>query len=63
VRRRKPFQLPLWLKLAVVVIAGVVALALLGPDRRSMVEIVSWMLIAAGTVQMIGVLAGSGRRG
>jgi class 3 adenylate cyclase/TolB-like protein len=62
-RPRKPFQMPLWLKLAVVAIAGGTALVMLGAERRSVVEIVSWMLIAAGTVQMIGVLAGGGRRG
>jgi hypothetical protein len=62
-RPRKPFQLPFWLKLAVVAIAGGAALAMLGPERRSMVEIVSWMLIAAGTVQMVGVLTGGNRRG
>ena len=61
-RQRKPLQIPLWLKLAVVAIVGGTALAMLGAERRSVVEIVSWMLIAAGTVQMIGVLAG-GQRG
>jgi hypothetical protein len=57
-RPRTPFQIPLWLKLAVVALAGAAALAMLGAERRSVVEIVSWMLIAAGTMQMIGVLAG-----
>jgi hypothetical protein len=61
-RPRKPLQIPLWLKLAVVGIAGGAALVMLGPERRSVVEIISWMFIAAGTVQMIGVLAGGNRR-
>jgi len=60
-RRRTPFRIPFWLKLAVVVIAGGVAAAMLGADRRSVVQIVSWMLIAAGSVQMLAGLAG-GRR-
>ena len=60
-RPRKPFQMPFWLKLSVVAIAGGTALAMLGAERRSVVEIVSWMLIAAGAVQMIGVLADGGR--
>jgi len=62
-RQRKPLQIPFWLKLAVVAIAGGAAVAMLGTERRSVVEIVSWMLIAAGTVQMVGVLAsGSSQR-
>jgi uncharacterized membrane protein HdeD (DUF308 family) len=45
------------------VIAGGVALAMLGAERRSIVEIVSWMLIAAGTVQMISAFTAGPRRG
>jgi hypothetical protein len=61
-RPRTSFQIPLWLKLAVVAIAGGAALAMLGAERRSVVEILSWMLIAGGSVQMIAVLAGGGGR-
>lgn len=55
-------RIPLWAKLAVVAIAGAVAATMLGPERNSVVEIVSWMLIAAGSVQMLGAMAGGARR-
>jgi hypothetical protein len=45
----------------VIVIAGAAALAMLGAERRSIVEIVSWMLIAAGAVQMVGALTAGPR--
>jgi class 3 adenylate cyclase/TolB-like protein len=55
-RRRMPFSLRFGIKIAIIAIAGFVALAMLGAERRSAVEIVSWMLIAAGAVQMVGAL-------
>lgn len=54
--RRRGFRIPVWFKLLVVVLAGAAVAALLGAQRRSVVEIVSWVLIAAGTIQMIDVL-------
>jgi TolB-like protein/class 3 adenylate cyclase len=62
-RRPAPFRLPFWVKILAIVIAGGVALAMLGAERRSIVEIVSWMLIAAGTVQMISAFTAGPRRG
>ncbi|HTZ37443.1 MAG TPA: hypothetical protein VMB84_15530, partial [Stellaceae bacterium] len=53
---RAPLRLPLWLKLLAIVAAGGVALAMLGARRGSIVEIVSWMLIAAGAVQLASAL-------
>jgi TolB-like protein/class 3 adenylate cyclase len=60
-RRRMPFLMSVGIKIAIIAIAGVAALAMLGAEHRAVVDIVSWMLIAAGSVQMISVLAG-GRR-
>src|ERR1700722_15222188 len=56
-RQRAPFRIPFWIKILVIVVAGAAALAMLGAERRSVVEIVSWMLIAAGAVQMVSALA------
>jgi class 3 adenylate cyclase/TolB-like protein len=58
-----PFRIPFWVKILVIAIVGGVALAMLGAERRSVVEIVSWMLIAAGSVQMISAFTASPRRG
>ena len=60
-RRRAPFRLPFWIKIAVVAISGAAAAAMLGAERQSVVEIVSWMLIAGGSVQMISALSGPRR--
>ena len=56
---RAPFRIPFLVKLAVVAVAGVAAVAMLGAQRRSVVEIISWMLIAAGAVQLVATLARS----
>jgi hypothetical protein len=56
-RHRPPFILSLPVKLAIVVIVGVAALAILEPGRGWAIEIVSWMLIAAGAVQLIAAIA------
>jgi class 3 adenylate cyclase len=53
----RPLRVPFWLKLAVIAIAGGVAMAMLGAERRAVVEIVSWMLLAAGGIQMLAALA------
>ena len=45
------------IKLVLVAAAGIAALIMLGAQRDSVVEIVSWMLVAAGSVQLIGNLA------
>jgi class 3 adenylate cyclase len=60
-RQRAPLRIPFWIKILVIVIAGAAALAMLGAERRSIVEIVSWMLIAAGAVQMVGALTAGPR--
>jgi hypothetical protein len=56
-----PFWLGLRIKLAIILAVGVVALAVLGAERRSIVEIVSCMLVAAGIVQLIAVIANGQR--
>jgi len=61
-RQQASFRIPFLVKLLIVVIAGGVALAMLGAQRQSIVEIVSWMLIAAGSVQMISALTAGPRR-
>jgi class 3 adenylate cyclase/TolB-like protein len=63
VRQPAPFRIPFLVKMLVIAIAGGVALAMLGAERQSIVEIVSWMLIAAGSVQMISAFTASPRRG
>jgi len=47
---------PLWVKLAVIAIAGAVAAVERGPQPESVVAILSWMLIAAGAVQLLSLL-------
>jgi TolB-like protein len=61
--QRRPFRIPFLAKLLIIIVAGVIALAMLGAERRSIVEIISWMLIAAGAVQMFGVISGGRRTG
>ena len=58
---RRPFRIPLWIKLLVIAVAGAAAAVMLGAERRSVVEIVSWMLIAAGSIQLIGALTAGPR--
>jgi class 3 adenylate cyclase len=60
-RPRSSFRIPFWVKILVVGGAGAAGLTVLGAERQSIVEIVSWMLIAAGTVQMISALAAGAR--
>jgi hypothetical protein len=50
-----PFWLGLRIKLAIILAVGLAALAVLGAERSSIVEIVSCMLVAAGIVQLIAV--------
>ncbi len=45
------------LKLAITLAVGIVALAILGGERSSLVEIVSCMLVTAGIVQVVAVIA------
>ena len=59
--RHVPFWLGLRIKLAIILAVGVVALAVLGAERRSIVEIVSCMLVAAGILQLIAVIANGQR--
>jgi len=49
-------RFPVWLKLAIISVAGIVALLILGTRGDAIVEIVSWMLVAAGVVQAIGLM-------
>jgi class 3 adenylate cyclase/TolB-like protein len=60
-RKRQSSRVPFLVKLVVVAAAGGAAVALLGAEKRSIVEIVSWMLIAAGGIQMADVLSAGGR--
>jgi class 3 adenylate cyclase/TolB-like protein len=60
-RPRLPFLWRFGIKLVLVAIAGGIAAAMLGTERGAAVEIVSWMLLAAGAVQMASVIA-EGRR-
>ena len=60
-RPRRPFRIPFLVKLVVIVAAGAAAAVMLGMQRQSVVAIVSWMLIAAGGIQMIAALAGGPR--
>jgi hypothetical protein len=53
---RARLRIPLFVRLAVTVIAGAVAAAILGARPESVVAIVSWMLIAAGAIQLLSVL-------
>jgi len=55
-RRRQRFRIPFLAKLAIVAIAGATAARMLGTQRQSVVAILSWMLIAAGCVQMLAAL-------
>jgi len=59
--RHVPFWLGPRIKLAIILAVGVVALAVLGAERRSIVEIVSCMLVAAGIVQLIAIIANGQR--
>jgi hypothetical protein len=56
-RQSVPLRVPFLAKLAVVAAAGAVAAAMLGTDRYTAVEIVSWMFVAAGGVQVVAVVA------
>ena len=49
-------RFPVWLKLAIIAVAGIVALLILGTRGDAIVEIVSWMLLTAGVVQAISVM-------
>jgi class 3 adenylate cyclase/TolB-like protein len=60
-RQQTPFRIPAYIRLAIILIVGGIALVMLGAELRSTVEIVSWMLIAAGTVQMINALTAGPR--
>lgn len=60
-RPPRAWRIPFSLKLVVVASVGGAAVAMLGADRHAVVQIVSWMLIAAGSIQLLGALAG-GRR-
>jgi class 3 adenylate cyclase/TolB-like protein len=60
-RRRMPFLLRSAIKLGVVALVGLAAVAVLGAQRKSVVEIVSCVLIAAGVVQLIAA-TGRGRQ-
>jgi hypothetical protein len=54
--KRIAFLCRLFLVLGSTTVAGGVASALLGIERHTVVEIVSWMLIAAGVSRMVIVL-------
>jgi len=56
-RQSAPFRVPFLVKFAVVAAAGAAAAAMLGADRYSVVEIVSWMFVAAGGIQVLAVVA------
>ena len=61
--RPATFRIPFRIKLVVVAAAGSVAVAMLGANRQAVVQIISWMLIAAGSVQMVAALGGARRDG
>ena len=60
-RPHQPFRIPFLVKLVVIVAAGAAAAVMLGTQWQSVVAIVSWMLIAAGGIQLIAALAGGPR--
>lgn len=62
-RPRRPFRIPFLVKIVVIAIAGAVAAAMLGGQRQSVVAIVSWMLIAAGGIQLLSALVAGPRTG
>ena len=49
-------RFPVWLKLAIIAAAGIIAVLTLGARGDAIVEIVSWMLLTAGVVQAISVM-------
>jgi hypothetical protein len=49
-------RFPVWLRLATIAVAGVIALLILGARGDAIVEIVSWMLLTAGVVKAISVM-------
>jgi hypothetical protein len=51
-------RIPLFVKLAVIVITGAAASSILGARPQTVVAILSWMLIAAGAIQLLSVLIG-----
>jgi hypothetical protein len=56
--KREGYRIPFLGKLIAIAIAGAVAVEMLGTQRQELVAIVSWMLITAGSVQMLAVLVG-----
>jgi class 3 adenylate cyclase/TolB-like protein len=58
---RKPLRIPFLVKLIVIAIAGAAAALMLGTQRQSVVAILSWMLIAAGAIQMLSALVAGPR--
>ena len=55
---RRGYRIPFLGKLIAIAIAGAVAVEMLGTQRQAAIAILSWMLIAAGSVQMLAVLVG-----
>jgi class 3 adenylate cyclase/TolB-like protein len=59
---RRPFRISFLSKLVVIATAGALAAVMLGTRRDAIVEIVSWMLLAAGTIQMLSAMTRSSER-
>jgi hypothetical protein len=62
-RWQMPFLWRLFFTLCFAALAGAIAAALLGIQRETIVEIGSWMLIAAGLSQLAIVIAERGQSG